>query len=69
MISKVQIHHKPTSRPNFGIISIPFGIKNMPIPTQPSELLEFPQIQFKVEKQIKNQVNFGAGCRLTCGVC
>ena len=30
MFSKLQIHHKLTSRPNLDIISPPFSIKNTP---------------------------------------
>ena len=41
-------HHKLTSRPNFGIIPLPFDIKSMTNLTPPLELLENLDNNFKI---------------------
>ena len=46
---------KSTARPCFGILSTPIDIKNQPNPTPPTEMLESPHIQFKIEIKVAIQ--------------
>ena len=52
MCSKLQIHHKSASRPNFDIIPPPFDMKKHAQPKRhPQNCLKTPNVNAQISKQ------------------